>query len=82
LHYLQLGAHGDGLEGDGGTHLAGQVGVVKPVGVDDALMGHQFQVLPPKRVHLSGGKVAKLHAVAPAYARIQLEHAAGETVRR
>lgn len=82
LHGRELGAAHDGLEGDGGDHRAGEVGVVEAVVVDDALVGHQLEVLAAEGVHLAVGEVGELHAVAAAHARVHLEHAPREAVRR
>jgi hypothetical protein len=60
----------------------GRLGVVEEVGVDDLLVRHQFQVLAAKGVRVAAGEVGELHAVDAADARVHLQHAAGEAVRR
>lgn len=45
LHDVQLRPAGHGAQGDGRDHLAWQVRVVELVGVTDALVGHELQIV-------------------------------------
>src|SRR5690348_590126 len=50
LHDIDLRPEEDLLQRDGRLHLSGQIGVVEPVRVDDALVRHQLEELAAERV--------------------------------
>src|SRR3569623_3233003 len=82
LHDVQLGAADYWLKGHRRLHLAGQVGVVKAVGVPDALIGHQLKILAAKRVRVAGSEVGERHFVGAADFSVEMVNLAGEAVGR
>ena len=75
-------ADDDRLERHRHLHFAGQVRVVEPVGVSDALVRREFDVLAAEGMALPRGEIAERHSVPSADFRVQFVDRAGEPVGR
>ena len=82
LHDLDFGADRNRPQRHGHLHLAGQVRVVEAVGVDELLIGHEFEVFAAEAVRVTGREVGERHAVAAADAGVDFVDLAGEAVGR
>src|SRR6185369_3490764 len=77
-----LGAAGHGLEGDRDRHLAGQIGIVEAIGVDQPLARHELEIFAAEAVRMPGGEVAERHAVLAADPGIELMDRTEKAERR
>src|SRR5882672_1409292 len=72
----------DFLQRHGYPDLTGQVGILELVGVAQALVGDEFNILATERVALAIGEIAKGHPEGAAYFRVHVMHGAGVAIRR
>src|SRR6185312_11568611 len=79
---IHLGADQYFLQRHRYLHLAGQVGIVKSVGVAQALARDEFSILAAKRVAFAGRKVPEGHLERPAGLWFLVVHGAGKSVGR
>src|SRR5262249_36036271 len=79
LDDVDLGADHHLLDVDGDGHRADE-SRVEAVGVDDALAGHELQVLAAEGMARAGREVRERHVVAAAHARVHLVDLRGEAV--
>src|SRR5690349_21602794 len=56
LHDVHFRPQRYGLQRHGDRHHARQVGIVELVGMADALVGHQLEILPAERMAVAGGE--------------------------
>lgn len=79
---VYFGATEDLGEGDGGDHLAGEVGIIEGVGIADAFVGLEFEIGAAKGVALARAEISKGHLEGAAHAGIHAVHFASEPVWR
>jgi acetyl-CoA acetyltransferase len=70
LHDIDFRAERDPLQCHRHSNLSGQVRVLELVGVAQALVGHELNVLATERVALAGGEIAKGHSVGATGCRV------------
>jgi hypothetical protein len=74
LHNIKLGSERDFLERHRHLNLTRQVGIVEFVGVAQAFMGHELNILAAKRMVVSRGKIPERHSKRATDFRVQLMH--------
>ncbi len=82
LHDAQFRATRDLLQVNRRLHFAGQIWVVKFVGVADAFVWRQLAIFSTKGMTRPSGEVGERHFEGAADFRLQMVHLAGESVRR
>src|SRR5262245_13324920 len=64
LHDAQFRSAGNALQGDRRLHLPGQVRILEPVGVANALVWRQLTIFAPEGVTAAGAEIRERHPVA------------------
>ncbi len=78
----QFRAAEDLTQFDGHPDLAGKIGILEAVGMDDALVGNQFEIGATERVAAAGGEIGETHPVGAAHLRIEMMDLPRESIRR
>src|SRR4029077_7514686 len=82
LHDVDFRADRDALERDGHQNLTGQIRVLELVGVTQALVRDELEVLAPERVALASGEIPEGHSEGAAGFRLHVMHCARKAIRR
>src|SRR5258708_5172824 len=82
LHDADFRTERDFLQRHRYSDLTGQVRILELVGVTQALVGDEFDILATERVALAVGEIPKGHPEGAAYFRVHVMHGAGVAIRR
>jgi hypothetical protein len=82
LHDIELGAAEHFLQGHRSAHLTRQVRIVELVGVANALVRDELEILAAEGVTVSRSEIGERHFVGAPHFRLQMVDLAGEAVGR